>query len=171
MGGKVRDAEKTIPRAMLLSLAIALGIYLPLLFVIATVGVPPGQSLLAVAQRDPEEIVAIASRNFLGEAGYWLVIVAAVLSMFTALQANLFAASHIARAMAEDHTLPAPLSKLSANRQTPTYAIIVTGILVTVLVLLLPDVASAGAASSLIFLMTFAIAHWLSVLVRLRTDA
>ncbi len=169
VGGEVRDAKRTIPRAMIFSLAIALGIYLPLLFVITTVGVPPGESVLAAAQRHPEEIVAIAAKNFLGTSGYWLVIVAAVLSMFTALQANLFAASHIARAMAEDNTLPPILAKLSANRRSPTCAIAVTGILVIVLSLLLPDVAAAGAASSLIFLMTFAIAHWLSVLVRLRS--
>ncbi len=169
VGGEVRDAKKTIPRAMILSLAIALAIYLPLLFVITTVGMPAGQSVMEVAQQHPEEIVAIAANNFLGSAGYWLVIVAAVLSMFTALQANLFAASHIARAMAEDNTLPSALGKLSANRQTPIFAIVVTGILVAVLALVLPDVAAAGAASSLIFLMTFAIAHWLSVLVRLRS--
>ncbi len=41
------------------------------------------------------------------------MIVAAVLSMFSALQANLFAASRIARAMARDRTLPSPLSVLS----------------------------------------------------------
>ncbi len=37
------------------------------------------------------------------------------------------------------------------------------------LVFLLPDVAAAGAAASLIFLVTFAIAHWLAILVRQRS--
>lgn len=169
VGGKVRNAEKTIPRAMVLSLAIALTIYLPLLLVISTVGVAEGESIQSAAEQDPEGIVAIAARRYLGSAGYWLVIVAAVLSMFTALQANLYAASHIAQSMAKDHTLPAILSQTHANRGTPMYAIVVTASLVGLLVLALPNVAAAGAASSLIFLMTFAIAHWLSVLVRLRS--
>ena len=81
-------------------LIIALAIYLPLLLVITTVGVPAGETLSSVAEQDPEEIVAVAAREFLGPIGYWLVILAAVLSMFTALQANLYAASRIARAMA-----------------------------------------------------------------------
>jgi amino acid transporter len=37
VGGEVREPSKTLPRAMVLSLTIALVIYLPLLFVVATV--------------------------------------------------------------------------------------------------------------------------------------
>lgn len=169
VGGEVRNPTKTIPRAMILSLVIALLIYLPLLFVIVVVGTSPGQSIVAIAAEDPEGIVAVAARNYLGAVGYWLVIVAAVLSMFTALQANLFAASRIAMAMSRDRTLPPALSLVNANRGTPTVAVIVTGALVSLLIMVLPDVAAAGAASSLIFLVTFAIAHWLSVLVRQRS--
>jgi APA family basic amino acid/polyamine antiporter len=169
VGGEVRNPSKTIPRAMILSLTIALSIYLPLLFVITTVGTSEGQSIAAAAGDDPEGIVAVAARNYLGTAGYWLVIVAAVLSMFTALQANLFAASRIALAMSSDRTLPALLQRRSANRGTPVFAIIVTALLVSVLVLAVPNIAAAGAASSLIFLVTFAIAHWLAILVRQRS--
>jgi amino acid transporter len=169
VGGEVRNPSKTIPRAMILSLAIALCIYLPLLFVISTVGISGEQSIAVAAAEDPEGIVAIAARNYLGTAGYWLVIVAAVLSMFTALQANLFAASRIALAMSRDRTLPGLLQLRSSNLGTPVIAIAVTALLVSLLVLAVPDVAAAGAASSLIFLVTFAIAHWLAVLVRQRS--
>ena len=169
VGGEVRDPTKNIPRAMILSLVIALLIYLPLLFVITTVGTVDGQTIAEAAASDPEGIVAVAAENFLGPTGFWLVIVAAVLSMFTALQANLFAASRIALAMSRDHTLPAALSKVSETNRTPVYAVLATAGLVALLIGLLPDVATAGAASSLIFLITFAIAHWLSVLVRQRS--
>ena len=93
VGGEVRNPTKTLPRAMILSLLIALAIYLPLLFVITTVGTPPGTTVAAAAAEDPEAIVAVAAQQFLGPFGYWMVTVAAVLSMFSALQANLFAAS------------------------------------------------------------------------------
>ncbi len=169
VGGEVRNPSKTLPRAMVLSLGIALAIYLPLLFVITTVGTPPGQLIGAAAAEDPEGIVAIAAQQYLGRFGYWLVIVAAVLSMWSALQANLFAASRIAQAMARDRTLPSPLSKLHSKRETPTIAIAVTALLVSLILLVLPDVSSAGAASSLIFLITFALAHWVAILVRQRS--
>ncbi len=169
VGGEVRNPSKTIPRAMILSLLIALCIYLPLLFVITTVGTTADQTITAAAAADPEGIVALAARNYLGTVGYALVIVAAVLSMFTALQANLFAASRIALAMSRDRTLPLFLQHRSASRGTPVAAIAVTALLVSILLWAVPDVAAAGAASSLIFLMTFAIGHWLSVLVRQRS--
>jgi amino acid transporter/nucleotide-binding universal stress UspA family protein len=169
VGGEVREPSKTLPRAMVLSLAIALIIYLPLLFVITTVGTPVGQTIAAAAADNPEGIVAIAARQFLGPAGYWLVIVAAVLSMFTALQANLFAASRIAWAMAQDRTLPARFGVLHSKYGTPAAAAAATAVLVAVLLLLLPDVSAAGAAASLIFLVTFALAHWIAILVRQRS--
>lgn len=169
VGGEVREPARTLPRAMLLSLAIALAIYLPLLFIMATVGAPAGESITAVAAADPEDLVAAAARHYLGPFGYWLVLVAAVLSMFSALHANLFAASRIAQAMARDRTLPTPLARLSHKWQTPVVAVGVTALLVSVTVLILPSVAAAGAASSLIFLVTFALAHWVSILVRQRS--
>ena len=169
VGGEVRNPAKNIPRAMLLSLIIALLIYLPLLFVITTVGVSDGQGIAEAAGQNPEGIVALAAKNYLGPMGYGFVVFAAVLSMFTALQANLFAASRIVLAMSRDHTLPSSLSRLSTRWHTPVNAILVTSVLISVLVIALPDVASAGATASLIFLMTFAMAHWLAVLVRRRS--
>jgi amino acid transporter/nucleotide-binding universal stress UspA family protein len=169
VGGEIRNPARNIPRAMVFSLVIALLIYLPLLFVITTVGVSDGQGIADAAAENPEGIVAIAARNYLGPVGYGFVLVAAVLSMFTALQANLFAASRIALAMSRDHTLPSVMSRLSPRRHTPIHAITVTAGLISILVIALPDVAAAGAAASLIFLITFAMAHWLAVLVRRRS--
>ena len=58
---------------------------------------------------------------------------------------------------------------MSDNRKIPVPAILFTSGLVCLLVFLLPDVAAAGAAASLIFLVTFAIAHLLAILVRQRS--
>lgn len=170
VGGEVRQPEKTLPRAMVLSLGIALAIYLPLLFVITAVGTPVGETIAEAAAQAPEGIVAIAAERFLGRFGYWLVVVAAVLSMYSALQANLFAASRIAQAMARDRTLPSPLSRIHSRRGTPAVAVAITALLVSVILLVVPDVGVAGAASSLIFLVTFALAHWISILVRQRSS-
>lgn len=170
VGGEVKNPTKNIPKAMIFSLVIALLIYLPLLFVLVTVGTEDGETIAELAGGDPEAVVAIAAKRFLGTTGYWLVIVAAVLSMFTALQANLFAASRIALAMSRDNTLPSALSHLGRRTQTPWVSVLVTMVLIGGLIILLPDVAAAGAASSLIFLVTFAIAHALAMLVRSRSQ-
>jgi amino acid transporter/nucleotide-binding universal stress UspA family protein len=169
VGGEIREPTRVIPRAMMCSLGIALAIYLPLLFVISSVGVPSNQSVVEFASKNPEDVVAVAAQRFLGPLGYWLVIVAAVLSMFSALQANLLAASRIALAMARDRTIPSPLGLVSEKRGTPIAAVVVTTVIIVCLLLILDDVSSAGAAASLIFLLSFALVHWLAILVRQRS--
>lgn len=169
-GGEVRDPARNLPRAMILSLLIALGIYLPLLFVVSVAGVAPGESITQLGREEPEAVIAIAARRFLGEFGYWLVVGAAILSMLSALRANLFAASRVAFAMARDRTLPAGLGGLDPARQVPRHAVLAVVAIVLVVLAVVPDVATAGAVSSLIFLVTFCVAHAIDVLLRHRVD-
>jgi amino acid transporter len=168
VAGDIRDPRRTIPRAMFLSLGIALAIYLPLLFVIATVGVAPGESITQVSAAQPEAIVPIAAGRYLGTFGYWLVVAAAILSMLSALQANLLAASRIARAMARDRTLPHWLEVLHTRHGTPTAAVLTTAAIVMAVLVLVPNVAAIGAASSLVFLVTFALVHRITAMARRR---
>ncbi len=169
VGGEVRDPARTLPRAMYLSLGIALAVYMPLLFVIATVGAPPEGSIAAAAAANPEGLMADAAERYLGAAGYWLVIGAGVLSMLSALRANLLGASRVAFSMARDRTLPRRLGHVRGTTGTPAFAVLVTGSMVLVITALVGEVAAAGAASSLIFLISFAIVHWAAILARLRS--
>jgi amino acid transporter len=167
VGGEVKEPEKNIPRAMFLSLGAALVIYLPLLFLVVALG-SPGQSTAEAARQNPEILIAIAARSFLGPAGYWLVVVAGVLSMLSALQANLLAASRFARTMASDGTLPERFQAISATHGTPVPAIRLTGATVAFVLVAVPNVAAAGAMSGLIFLTSFSLAHLIAYLVRVR---
>jgi len=168
VAGEIKAPQRTIPRAMLLSLIIALAIYLPLLIVVTAVGTGPGESIMTVSANYPETIIARAAGHYLGEPGYWLVMAAGILSMLSALQANLFAASRVAQAMAKDRTLFRFLDKMSYRFSTPVGAILVTSTVVIAIILIIPDLAAAGAASSLIFLITFALVHAIGYLARSR---
>lgn len=169
VGGEVKDPRRNLPRAMYLSLAIALAVYLPLLFLITTVGVPADGSVAEVARAHPEGLVAEAAGRFLGPTGYWLVIGAGVLSMLSALQANLLGASRVAFTMARDRTLPRALGRMRGASATPAIAVLVTSSMLAVVVLAMRDVSAAGAASSLIFLISFALVHWAAILARRRS--
>ena len=171
VGGEVKAPARTIPRAMLLSLGAALGIYLPLLFVVVTVGVPPGQPVAEFAAGRAETLFALAVERYMGRSGFWLVVIAAVLSTLTALKANLFAASRVALAMANDRTLPAVLGRIHQGRGTPVMAVYATALALLMILFMLPDVAAAGSAASLIFLISFALAHWTAFLARRRAAA
>ncbi len=168
VAGEVKRPARNIPRAMFVSLSIAMVIYLPLLFIVATVGVAPGERIAALARAEPEAVIAIAARRYMGDIGYWLVIIAALLSMLSALQANILAASRVALSMARDRTLPIVLSRLHPQRGTPVMAVYATGLTLVAIVFMIPDLAAAGAAASLIFLISFALTHVNTYLARVR---
>ncbi|MDE2805640.1 MAG: amino acid permease [Gemmatimonadota bacterium] len=167
VGGEVKRPRRNVPRAMFLSLGTALVIYLPLLFLIVAVGAPD-RPVAEVAAENPEIIVAVAARNFMGSAGYWLVVVAGILSMLSALQANLLAASRFARTMGSDRTLPQRYARLAPGTGTPTAAIWLSAAVVAFLLIAVPNVAVAGAVASLIFLTSFSLTHLIGYLARKR---
>lgn len=171
VAGEIREPERTVPKAMFLSLAIALVIYLPLLLLVAIVGVPAGTSLAEISAPSPTAMVALAARNFLGPFGYWLVVCAGVLSMLSALHANILAASRVAHAMARDRSLPHIFSRLNKQRETPVSALLLTSIIIVSVVLCVTNVETAGAAASLVFLISFALVHWICILLRQRGGA
>jgi amino acid transporter/nucleotide-binding universal stress UspA family protein len=168
VGGHVKKPQQNIPRAMFLSLGIGLVVYLPLLMLIVLVGAD-GTPIAEVAAADPEILVARAAQNFMGPTGYWLVVVAGVLSMLSAMQANLLAASSFAGKMAADRTLPVRFDGVSGDGRTPRAAIKVTAGTIALVLVAVPDLAAAGAVSSLIFLTTFALAHGIAYLARKRS--
>ncbi len=164
---EVRTPARDLPRGMLIAIAVATVLYLPLFLAVLTVGVPAGESLAGFAARTRGTTLAEAARTYLGSAGFWLVSISAVLAMLTALQANLFAASRVARAMAQDRTLPHPLAHVGPPG-VPRRALLVSATLVGVIVVALPTVATAGSAAGLIYLSVFALAHVMAVLARRR---
>jgi len=170
VGGEVKDPERTIPRAMFLSLALAMAIYLPLLFVTSVVGVGAGGSIVDLAKSDPDTVFATAVGHFMGRIGYWLVIVAAVLSTLSALHANLLAASRVSLAMARDRTLPVVLGTMHERLRTPIMAVYATALTLVAILFMVPDLGAAGAAASLIFLISFAMVHVTTYLARRRGD-
>ena len=170
VAGEVSEPRRTLPRAIFGSLGIALAVYLPLLLLVSVVGVEDGGSITAMAGDDPETVIATAVGNFLGPAGWWIVMVAAVLSMLSALEANLRAASQVALSMGRDRTLPRYLGRTDPSG-APRPALQATALCVGGLVLAVSDLATAGAAASLIFLLLFASTHWTAYLVRRRVGA
>jgi amino acid transporter len=168
VAGEVKRPERTIPRAMLAALGVGVLAYLPLLFAMATAGVPPGSSLAALARRDPPTAAARLVATFLGPVGLWLILVAGVLATLSALRANLLVASRVALSMARDRTLPSALAVTRGDARAPAAALLATLGAVIAVALLVPDLAAAGAAASLIFLLCFTMGHGLAWLARSR---
>lgn len=168
VGGEIKDPGRTIPRAMFFSLGIAMAIYIPLLLLVSTVGTDAGEPVTAMAARHPDTAIAVAAQHYMGPIGYWLVVVAAILSTLSALGAIILAASHVALSMAKDNTLPPVLAKLHPSRDTPAMAIFATVLTLMAVLFMVPNLATAGAAASLIFFAAFALTHVMTYLARVR---
>ncbi|MCB9555935.1 MAG: amino acid permease [Deltaproteobacteria bacterium] len=168
IAGEIKDPARTIPKSMFRSLSLALAIYLPLLLLVCSVGVPEGQTVEQMARNNPDTAIAVAAENYMGRTGYWLVLIAGLLSMLSALQANMLAASRVALSMALDRTLPAVLGRRHGRAKTPAMAIYASALTLVAIAFMIPNLAAAGAAASLIFLLSFALTHLTAYLSRKR---
>ena len=119
-------------------------------------------------RRTPRGSSRGAAERYMGAAGYWLVIGAGLLSMLSALHANLYGASRVAFSMARDRTLPRRVGEMRGRTGTPAIAVVTTGAMMAVIALAVGNVAAAGAASSLIFLVSFAMVHCTAILAQRR---
>ena len=84
VAGEIKDPKRNVPKAMYLSLGIALLIYVPLLLVVISLGVPEGEATSAWCQEQGDTCFANAARGYMGNLGYWTVVIAALFSTLSA---------------------------------------------------------------------------------------
>ncbi len=134
LGGEVRDPGRTIPRALLLSIAVVTVLYLLLnASVLALLGAPAMMRMATDSSR-PALLTAVMQPAYaptLGvQAGVWLGRLAAVLVMVTAF-ASVFALllgySRIPFAAARDGNFFAAFGRLHPRRRFPHVSLLVLG--------------------------------------------
>jgi len=100
IGENLRDAKRTIPRAIYTSIGIALVVYV--LVAVVAVGNLPTDRLVEVG----ENALAVAAEPFLGSFGFVLISIGALFSISSAMNATLYGGANIAYALAKDGELP-----------------------------------------------------------------
>ena len=161
--GHMRNVKQTLPRVMALVLGITLVIYL--LVSITVIGVAP-QSMLA---HSSSNLLAPVAELFMGKFGYYLLIVAALLSTSSAVNATLFGSANMAYQIARDGELPEQLFEAGASG-CGREGIIVTGVLVAALVLFF-DLAPIAMMASAAFLAVYTIVNIAHFRIRSQTGA
>ena len=168
---EVREPRTTIPRAILWSLGITIVVYLAVVFV-ALGAVPPaeGMETWQLLGEYGEIGIVRAAQAFMPDFGVVLVLAGGLFATLSALNATVLASSRVAFAMGRDWMLPNRLSRLHATRKTPVVAIVLSGVLFLAVAVFLP-LDTIGSASSLLFLLTFALVNLSLLLYRRRTAA
>lgn len=143
----VRDVARTLPRAYFTAVGFVFALYV--LVSLVTVGNLTVDKI--VAARD--FALAEAARPFLGQAGFTLIAVAAMLSTASAINATLYGAARLSYCIARDGELPAILEKKVWGK--PLEGLLITAGL-TLLVANIFDLSSISTLGSAGFLIIFA---------------
>lgn len=150
---EINNPKKNIPRAVFLSLAIVIPIYL-LIAVTALGTVNPGDMTPWDYLASQKELALVeVSRHFFVGGGI-MIIVGGLISTMSALNATVYSSSRVAFAMGRDRNFPTFFGKINAKNFTPHWAILISLIVIVFMTVSLPieDVASAA---DIMFLLLF----------------
>ncbi|MDQ7034435.1 MAG: amino acid permease [Anaerolineae bacterium] len=153
-GEEVRNPRKNIPRAVFLSLAIVIPIYMLVAFVvIGAVQAPQGIPIYQWLGELKEIGIARAAAQFM-PFGTFLIMVGGLLSTMSALNATTFSSTRVSYAMGRDKSLPDGFAKVSTKTHTPDVALRWTGLLILFVALTLP-IEAVAASADIMFLLLF----------------
>ncbi|MCE9667423.1 APC family permease [Myxococcus stipitatus] len=153
-GADVADPKKTIPRAIYLAIGVVTLLYVGLSVTVLAL-VPPEQ-----LARDADTAVAQAARPVLGSAGFTAVALGALLATASAINATLFAALNVSRALARVQQLPPAFSTKLGHQGTRGFVWGVVAILVMVDTLSLGAIANVASATFLVCYLAAHVACW-----------
>lgn len=143
----VRDASKTLPRAFYSSVGFVIILYV--LVAVVTVGTLPVEKIVDAK----DYALAEAARPALGQKGFILIAIAAMLSTASAINATIYGAARLSYVIAKDGELPSTL-------ETKIWGKPIEGLLITsgatLLIANLTDISSMSTMGSAGFLLIFA---------------
>ena len=125
LAGEVREAEKTIPWALLWGIVGVIGLYVGVNA--AFLHVLPMEQILGANSSAHPNASSVASRAALAALGPRVGIVLPILFMLSALgtlHCNLMAVPRVFYAMAKDGLMPASLARVSPSARTPATSIL-----------------------------------------------
>ncbi|MFH6767289.1 amino acid permease [Gaetbulibacter aquiaggeris] len=158
IAGEIKNPDKNLPRAMILSLFIMTTIYVSIAFILV------GNIPLEALEKDIKPIYTIA--NILG--GQYVGYAAAVIGVITLISmanSGVLAASRFPFAMARHKLLPSFMSKIHSKYLTPTSTIILTCVTMALVILFL-DVEKIAKLASAFMVMMFILVNAAVVVLR-----
>ena len=144
---RVKDPQKTIPRATLLGTAIAAAFYI--LCTMAVMGVTP-----AAALAHSDAPFALAAQRLWGDWAGDLIALAAVISCFGALNGWILMSGQFPRAVAQDSLFPRVFAR-EVSRGTPAVGLVFSTLVGTVLILMNYSHGMVGMFNVIILIATF----------------
>ena len=157
-GEEVRHPERTIPRAMFLSLGIVLVLYLAIAYVALAATRPAVEPVWRwLDGLGPVAIVEVG-RQVIPWIGGPLLVVGGLVATLAAINTTLFSASRLSFAMGRDMVLPRSFGRVHPKFRAPSTAILLSGVVMLFLVLF-SDLRVVATAAGLAFLLGFVLVN------------
>lgn len=145
----IPNPEKTLPKAMFVSILLVMGLYIAVSF--AVFGNLPLPRVIAAK----EYVLAEAARPLLGEWGFTMISVAALISTASSINANLFAVTNVGYQLAKEGELPSEFGTPIAHSRE---GLLISGMIVIALGLLL-DLSQIAILGSISILFVHGVTH------------
>src|SRR5256884_1254656 len=159
-GEEISSPERNLPRAILLTLFLVLGLYLLVTFV--ALGTLPWNELGSSSAPLSE-----AATHFLGSTGRQLTAAAALLTTAATGNAVLVVTSRVALAMARDRLLPTVVARVHPSTGVPWTAVLLNGVLLA-LVALTGSVTLVATVGGFLYVLHFIFTLLALVILRRR---
>ncbi len=145
--GDMADPQKTLPKALYMSVLIVIAIYLSVSLVVV------GNLAIPEIVKTKDFALAAAAQPFLGSLGFKLIAIAALFSTSSAINATLFGGANVSYMVARDGQLPKAFANLVRGK-FPEGLILTAGLVI--LFVLLFDLSKIAMMGSAAFLLVYA---------------
>ncbi len=154
---EIKDAKRTVPRAILISVLIVMAIYLA---VSATaLGLAPWSNY--VSSKTPlADIFQNATQGTIGNIGGILLAIGGLISIIGSINAVVLGTSRVAYAMARDNLFPSFLNHLHPRFRTPDRAMLLQFILAMVVLYSISDLTKLASLTVLFTIIPYLLSCW-----------
>lgn len=166
-GEEIKNPKRNLPRATFISIGIVVFIYILVAFVAIGAITPPEGMRTYQFLGEKGETAIIEAASQVMPYGAMILLISALASTMSALNATTYSSSRVSFAMGRDHNLPGIFSHIHPVRHTPFWAVIISGALILGMALVLP-IHDVAAAADLMFLFLFIQVNVSAMRLRLR---
>lgn len=166
-GEEVKDPGRNIPRAVFLSIVVAVTIYLLIAFVVLGSLRPPAGQVIYQYLGSLGELGMAEAAGQLMPYGKVILLLAGLASTMSALNATIYSSSRVSFAMGRDGNLPVVFGRIHPLTRTPYYAVFISGALIITMAVTLP-IEDVAASADIMFLLLFMMVCYSLITLRQR---
>ena len=163
LNSELKSPSKNIPKANIISVLVSLSIYLTVTFgVLLNLG-SNAESVIETPILLSEVLFNILSP--LGYLGFYMMIIAAIISTLIAINAGLGSAVSVLAALARDKYFPEKIKRVKESSQMPSFALILTAI-IAIIFTYFAGIGLAAETTTFIFFFGLAFVNYAAVKLR-----